>query len=60
LNRTADWDSDNCCQNVTISCLLSRSYPVKNEPYLRGCPAPSLQMNHLTFRALAGLLDLEN
>jgi len=29
---TAGLDSDNCHRNVTISCLLSRSYPVKTDP----------------------------
>ena len=30
--KSLNVDSDNCHRNVTISCLLSQSYPVKNEP----------------------------
>jgi len=30
--NSLNMDSDNCHRNVTISWLLSRSYPVKNEP----------------------------
>jgi len=30
--KSLNVDSDNCHLNVTICCLLSWSYPVKNEP----------------------------
>jgi len=30
--KSLNVECDNCHRNVTISCLPSRSYPVKNEP----------------------------
>ena len=30
--KTIDMDSSNCYENVTISVLVSQSYPVKNQP----------------------------
>jgi len=44
LPWTTGWDSDNCRRDVTISCLLPRYYPDKNQPYpVKNQPNANLQ-----------------